>query len=166
MKSLRTMAACHHPVVLRHPRPLPLEDMTSYELVLSLEEKGWQWRRSSKGLQPYCLGGPLVWATAGCSAKSACAEYYLLALLSLDEIQQQHPQISEVPHGFPRLVYVGSLAGKPAPERIPIPMAQPQDQLVDDVAGQGEVVLNDEACWFWDVLMKIVFLIGCLLSGL
>ena len=62
-----------------------------------------------------------------------------MALLDLEDLQQRYPQVIEVPHGYPKSVYAGILAGRPAPERIP--MIRIGDRLHDDIVGPGQNVV-------------------------
>ena len=89
-------------------------DMTTYELILDMEQNGFRHRELSqsecraKKKTPYKWGDPLEWVTR--ENTSAVSHFYLVALLSAPDHGQP------VPHFQPDNVYK-KLLGLPCPER-------------------------------------------------
>jgi hypothetical protein len=103
---------------------LPLCDQTEYELLATLLDDGWQWKRlpnasaARLALPPFDLASgsdePKIFYTS-----LACHKEYLQCLLSGPELLEQG--IACVPHGLKKNIYVDLLAGKPyapAPKRM------------------------------------------------
>ena len=111
---------------------LALEERTQWELMLMLEERGWEWqpltgkRRRSSAFD-YVSGGPLVWYTSG---PVACA-LYLRVLLEAPRLFAAG--IAAIPHGKNKAYYKQLLAGV-QPTGARRPRALNVDTLQDDMA--------------------------------
>ena len=104
----------HKPLPLCDVREsVALKDATIFELLLRLQDNGWTWQalpkiKAARGdIEPYRLGGPKVWRTAGHTVLAS----YLQCLLQAKELKDKHG-VDAIPHGQFELVYKRLLQGK------------------------------------------------------
>ena len=97
---------------------LPIEDRTAYELMMELENQGWEWSllpskdEDREALDYKPTSTEKVWYTSGVSAH----QEYLLCLLQAGTLWAKG--ITRIPHGAAQSVYRNLLAGKNAPRRL------------------------------------------------
>ena len=109
-------------------RNLPLEDCTTYELMLKLRESGFQWRRmptesKSRLALEYCRNeSPKLWYSG-----LRVVREYALCLLKAEELQDMG--ILAIPHWQPSVSHYKALL-----EGRRLPVGQAHDALEDDVA--------------------------------
>ena len=97
---------------------MPLPDMTCYELILTLRQQGFSWRRlpaavADRERLAYEVGGPREWYTGGFTVHPQ----YLQALLQAETLQPKG--VTSIPHWSrnPATFYTALLKGEVKPHR-------------------------------------------------
>ncbi|CAE7488403.1 unnamed protein product, partial [Symbiodinium sp. KB8] len=150
VRNLTTCARLQDPVRLFQPRELPkLEDCTQYELILAMQEQGWEWqlwvppsRRTrrmalaGRTFEEYKPGNPKVWYSNESPSQS-----YLLVLLQAERLVAAG--LPAVAHDRDDKAYKAILRGDFTEElakRADIPAeVDALEDLEDDGGGVGDV---------------------------
>lgn len=125
--------------IMHHRRSLPLQEMTTYELIDFLIQRGWELnalppRFQTKSLEPYVRGGPKV-AYVAAGAKTIHHNYMLLLALA-----EQGKHAGPVMHCGPAKEYAVSVrsALKPGDLQAVADHADGLGELEDMFSGSGD----------------------------
>ena len=102
-------------VCLADPAALPLQDMTSLQLMYAMSEKGWRWSRLNRKCEvdDFKFGGPQKWYTSGVTVPDA----YLRCLLDAERLCNEYA-IESIPHRLPAEAYDHIFHGVPIQDAV------------------------------------------------
>ena len=115
---------------------MPLTDLSSYQLQLLLQDRGWTWRklpgtrtRARIQLPRYSLAGERIWYSENLRVHKEC----LIALLDAERLHADF-SIDEIPHGRAQGTCVLLLRGVPLASHPVEPAGAQQGQLRMELA--------------------------------